>query len=67
VFGFAIEGDKIVSCAPIARRWLLGRTKAQARAELRSRRYRVTEITLPERERAFLALLERTFDAEITT
>jgi len=43
-FGFASEDDRITICAPIGRRWLLGRTKKEAGRELRRRRYKVVAL-----------------------
>lgn len=40
-FGFAMKADRVVECAPIGRRWLMGRDKTEARAELLRRGYRV--------------------------
>ena len=51
-FGLAFRGDRIVECAPFGRRWLMGRTKDEARAALRRRGYRVVALDASGRGRA---------------
>lgn len=59
-FAFAIEGDRVVRCAPHGRRWLHRRDKPQARAALRQRRFRVVELSTSEQDfLAEVAQLER--------
>ena len=43
-FGFAFVNGRVGICAPIGRKWLMGKTKSEARVELRKRRYRVVAL-----------------------